>query len=221
MEDFLGDKALPRHGDAPLSDRVTTPRPPLGGRTPRDPRPTRRLALVLALVPAASLAAAGWGWGLESPLFWTAALGSAFFLFLSLSYLDALPRGRPWIEDVFLLHRSGILICHYSTALHDAGLAGSRETSEALSTSVVYALQPVPSGPRGFLSADHRVHTAQGQHTILVVFARGLRTRALEERMQTVLHTIEALYAKALDAWSGQPEDLRHVEDVLLSLVDS
>lgn len=199
-----------------------TPRPSLGGRTPRDPHPARRRALVLTFVVAASLATGAVGWGVESPLFWTAVLGAFFFLFLSLSYLDALPRRRPGIDDVFLLHRSGILICHYSTApAPAAGIGGERETPEALPASVADALKPVRGGSQDFRYGDYRVHTAQGQHTILVVFARGLRSRALEVRMQTVLRNIEGLYAQALDAWSGQPADLRHVKDVLLSLVES
>src|SRR3972149_580152 len=55
--------------------------------------------------------------GFEVVFLWIAILVALFLLFLLLGYWDVLPRRRAAIDDLFLLHNSGILICHYSTPL--------------------------------------------------------------------------------------------------------
>lgn len=153
---------------------------------------------------------------------WAAILAALFFLFLLLAYMDVLPRRHTSIDDVFLLHNSGILICHYSTTLHpdmDSDIASGMLM--AVRNFVADALRTKNGTLQELRYGDYRIHMAHGQHAILVVFTRGGSPKHLDVRMATVLRNIETAYAKVLESWSGRTEDFKGVEEVLLKLVEA
>jgi len=171
-------------------------------------------AVIQGLVDGASF--------LESVVLWIAVLAALFMLFLLLAYMDFLPHRRAAIDDVFLLHNSGILICHYSTSLRpdvDSDIASGMLM--AVRNFVADALRSKNGVLQELRYGDYRIHMAHGRHAILVVFSRGKGGRNLDQRMAAVLRNIETAYGEVLESWSGRTEDFRGVEDLLLDLVQS
>ncbi|MGQ0797358.1 MAG: hypothetical protein ACT4OI_05805 [Methanobacteriota archaeon] len=160
--------------------------------------------------------------GLEFVFLWVAILVSVFLLFLLLGYWDVLPRRRAVVDDVFLLHNSGILICHYSTTLRpdvDSDIASGMLM--AVRNFVADALRTKNGALEEMKYGDHRIHMAHGVHSILVVFARGRSGRSFETRMAEVLRNIEIAYAGVLESWSGRTEEFKGVEEHLLRLLNA
>ena len=158
--------------------------------------------------------------GLEVLLLWVAVLVALFLLFLLLGYLDLLPHRRSSIDDVFLLHNSGILICHYSTTMRpdvDSDIASGMLM--AVRNFVADAFRSKKGNLQELKYGDYRIEMAHGQHAILVVFTRGHHMKGLAARMADVLRAIEAAYGDAIESWSGRTEDLKGVEEHLLRLV--
>jgi len=159
--------------------------------------------------------------GFELVVMWLAILAAIFLLFLVLGYMDLLPRRRSLIDDVFLLHNSGILICHYSTTLRpdvDSDIASGMLM--AVRNFVADALRSKNGTLQELKYGDHRIHMAHGQHSILVVFTRGGNGRSLETRMAEILRDVETAYLKVLESWSGRTEDFKGVEEILRRLVE-
>ena len=158
--------------------------------------------------------------GLELLLLWIAILVAVFLLFLLLGYMDLLPHKRTIIDDVFLLHNSGILICHYSTTLRpdvDSDIASGMLM--AVRNFVADTLRSKNGSLQELKYGDHRIHMVHGRHSILVTFTRGGNGKALEQRMQEVLRNIETAYESVLDAWSGRTEDFKGIEEHILRLI--
>ena len=162
------------------------------------------------------LSDAGW----EVVFLWISALAAIFLLFLLLGYMDVLPRRRATIDDVFLLHNSGILICHYSTTLRpdvDSDIASGMLM--AVRNFVADALRSKNGNLQELKYGEHRIHMVHGLQSVLVVFARGRNGRNLEARMAEVLRNIEAAYSRVLESWSGRTEEFKGVEEYILRLV--
>ena len=179
-------------------------------------------SLSQATISFQGAAAAGVPASLEMLLLWVAILAALFLLFLLLAYMDVLPHRRTSIDDVFLLHNSGILICHYSTTLHpdvDSDIASGMLM--AVRNFVADALRTKNGALQELRYGDYRIHMAHGQYAILVVFTRAGSPKNLDVRMAAVLRNIETLYGKVLESWSGRTEDFKGVEEVLLKLVEA
>jgi uncharacterized repeat protein (TIGR01451 family) len=160
--------------------------------------------------------------GLEILLLWVAILVALFLLFLLLGYLDLLPHRRSSIDDVFLLHNSGILICHYSTTLRpdvDSDIASGMLM--AVRNFVADALRSKNGSLQELKYGDYRIQMAHGRHSVLVVFTRGGPRKTLLARMAEVLRNIEVAYEHVLESWSGRTEDFKGVEEHLLRLVEA
>ena len=158
--------------------------------------------------------------GLEVLLLWIAVLTALFLLFLLLGYMDVLPHRRSSIDDVFLLHNSGILICHYSTTLRpdvDSDIASGMLM--AVRNFVADALRSKNGSLQELKYGDYRIRMVHGQHSILVVFTRGSHTKGLEARMKDVLGNIESAFESVLESWSGRTDEFKGVEEHLLRLV--
>ncbi len=158
--------------------------------------------------------------GLELVMLWIAVLVAVFLLFLLLGYMDVLPHKRTMIDDVFLLHNSGVLICHYSTTLRpdvDSDIASGMLM--AVRNFVADAMRTKNGSLQELKYGDHRIHMVHGRHAILVTFTRGGNGRNMEMRMAEALRNIETAYEKILESWSGRTEDFKGVEEYLLKLV--
>lgn len=158
--------------------------------------------------------------GLEVLLLWVAVLVALFLLFLLLGYMDVLPHRRTSIDDVFLLHNSGILICHYSTTLRpdvDSDIASGMLI--AVRNFVADTLRSKNGSLQELKYGEYRIQMAHGRHSILVVFTRGHHMKALQARMAETLRSIEAAYDHVLESWSGRTEDFKGVEEHLFRLV--
>ncbi len=158
--------------------------------------------------------------GLEVLLLWIAVLTALFLLFLLLGYMDVLPHRRSSIDDVFLLHNSGILICHYSTTIRpdvDSDIASGMLM--AVRNFVADALRSKNGSLQELKYGDYRIRMVHGRHSILVVFTRGSHTKGLEARMKDVLGNIESAFESVLESWSGRTDEFKGVEEHLLRLV--
>ncbi len=158
--------------------------------------------------------------GLEVLFLWIAVLAAVFLLFLLLSYMGVLPHRRSSIDDVFLLHNSGILICHYSTTMRpdvDSDIAGGMLM--AVRNFVADALRSKNGSLQELKYGDYRIRMVHGRHSILVVFTRGPHTKGLEARMKDVLAKVESAFGSVLESWSGRTEEFKGVEEHLLRLV--
>jgi len=160
--------------------------------------------------------------GLEILLLWIAILIALFLLFLLLGYMDLLPHRRSSIDDVFLLHNSGILICHYSTTLRpdvDSDIASGMLM--AVRNFVADALRSKNGTLQELKYGDYRIQMAHGRHSILVVFTRGGSHKNLHVRMAEVLRNVEMAYEHVLESWSGRTEEFKGVEEHLLKLIEA
>jgi uncharacterized repeat protein (TIGR01451 family) len=115
------------------------------------------------------------------------------------------PRRRPQIEQVFLMHNSGMLIHHWA-----ANTSPSRDI-DILSGMFVILKEFVRDSFRekvGGLTelqfGDSRVFLAEGRHAILAAVVSGKHVNGLPGRIAATVEEFETAYASVLNGWTGQ-----------------
>ncbi len=126
-------------------------------------------------------------------------------------------RHRDVLEEVFLVHRSGLLLVHFSKTLKaekDRDIVVAMLTAlqsfvqEAFSHGAAKTLRQMDFG-------DRKILIRQGETTYLAVVLRGHASLALRPRMRYTLEAVEASYGGALADWNGNTDSLAGADDLI------
>ncbi len=125
------------------------------------------------------------------------------------------------IEDVFLLHRSGLLLKHYTRRLRP------NVDSDVLSGMLVAVQDFIKDsfrGERGHLNeirfGEIRIVVLEGKWTILAAVVRGTSPYNIQPEMATALAELESKYEDPLVDWDGTMEQMADVEKIMSGLVE-
>ncbi len=122
------------------------------------------------------------------------------------------------VEEVFLVHDSGLLLVHVSKTVRpekDRDIVVGMLTAvqgfirEAFSRSSEADLRMMDFGDRKIL-----IH--KGSHSYLAVLIRGRAPLGLARRMRRTLDRLESQYRAAIEKWNGSAEGLAGADDLLL-----
>jgi hypothetical protein len=153
------------------------------------------------------------GEGALSP--WTLALVSLFAAPLGLAAILRYRRGRPEIEEVFIMHDSGVLIARYGREApeRDSDIMGGmflvvQEFVRDTFLDRAGVLDEIRFGGR-------RILMVRGRHTILAAVVRGNRANGLPRRLRRTLATFEGTFARQLAGWGGRVDDFRGADRIV------
>ncbi len=125
------------------------------------------------------------------------------------------------IEDVFLLHRSGLLLKHYTRRLRP------NMDSDVLSGMLVAVQEFIKDSFRGEGGAldeirfgEMRIKVLEGRWTIIAALLRGEATEAHKRQMQSALRDLEARYQDLLIDWDGTMDRIPEVDRIMQRLID-
>ena len=124
------------------------------------------------------------------------------------------------IEDVFLLHRSGLLLKHYTKRMRP------NVDSDVLSGMLVAVQEFVKDsfkGERGALNeirfGDIRIVLLEGQWTIVACLVRGERVTDLQPQIAAAMHEVETKYGDLLMNWDGTLDAVPEVDVIMRRLI--
>lgn len=125
------------------------------------------------------------------------------------------------IEDVFLLHRSGLLLKHYTLRLRP------NMDSDVLSGMLVAVQEFVKDSFRSQGGLDEirfadimRIKIIEGKWTIIAALIRGETTEAHRAQMRAALKDLETRYEDLLIDWDGTMDRIPEVDRIIQRLID-
>jgi len=144
------------------------------------------------------------------------ALIAALSLFICYRVYGLGTRERAQVQQLFLLHKSGLLIKHYTRTLH-----GSLD-SDILAAMLV-AVQNLVRESFHFKAGDleemkfgsHKLLLAHGQSVILVAIVSGRYLDRLKVVLATGITRLESEFGDRLRDWDGLVDDFRDIDQVL------
>jgi len=125
------------------------------------------------------------------------------------------------IEDIFLLHRSGLLLKHYTRRLRP------NVDSDVLSGMLVAVQDFIKDsfrGEKGGLNeirfGEIRIVVMEGKWTILAAVVRGARPFDIQPELSGALSELEAKYEDPLTDWDGTMEQIADVDTIMDALIE-
>jgi hypothetical protein len=125
------------------------------------------------------------------------------------------------IEDIFLLHRSGLLLKHYTRRLRP------NVDSDVLSGMLVAVQDFVKDSFReekGQLNeirfGEIRIVIIEGKWTILAAVVRGARPYDIQPELSYALTDLEAKYEDPLIDWDGTMDQIQDVDRIMGDLIE-
>src|SRR2546422_3730265 len=125
------------------------------------------------------------------------------------------------IEDIFLLHRSGLLLKHYTRRLRP------NVDSDVLSGMLVAVQDFVKDsfrGEKGQLNeirfGEIRIVIMEGKWTILAAVVRGARPYDIQPELGSALRGLQAKYEDPLIGWDGTMEPSKDVDRIMGDLIE-
>ena len=121
------------------------------------------------------------------------------------------------IEEVFVIHRKGILVAHQSRTLTPDK---DRDILAAMFKAVQGFVQEAfaqgeEGSMRGLRFENFNILIEQGTHHYVAVVYQGQESRLLARRVATMSHTIEAEFGALLAAWVGDMNEMRGIRTLL------
>jgi len=129
-------------------------------------------------------------------------------------------RRRPKIEQVFLMHHSGMLIQHWA-----ANVSPSRDIDILSGMFVILkefvrdSFREKAGGLTEFRFGDSRVFLAEGRFAILAAVVSGAHVNGLPAEIASAVQDFERLHGSSLANWNGQVEGLPGARGVVDGLV--
>ncbi|OLE01802.1 MAG: hypothetical protein AUI36_43805 [Cyanobacteria bacterium 13_1_40CM_2_61_4] len=153
------------------------------------------------------------------PLFvWIGALAGGVLVLLG--YVWKVQSETVRIDQLFLLHDSGMLIRHYSNG------QGVQRDSDIMSGMLIILQEFVRDSfndPRGSLEevrfGEKRVVMARGRHSIMAAVVTGKRLNGLPVRLQRAVGQFEQSHGEALSRWNGNLAGLDSADTALRSVL--
>jgi len=125
------------------------------------------------------------------------------------------------IEDIFLLHRSGLLLKHYTRRLRP------NVDSDVLSGMLVAVQDFVKDsfrGEKGQLNeirfGEIRIVIIEGKWTILAAVVRGARPYDVQPELGYALTDLESKYEDPLIDWDGTMDQIQDVDKIMGDLIE-
>ena len=125
------------------------------------------------------------------------------------------------IEDIFLLHRSGLLLKHYTRRLRP------NVDSDVLSGMLVAVQDFIKDsfrGEKGQLNeirfGEIRIVIMEGKWTILAAVVRGVRPFDIQPELGVALADLEAKYEDPLIDWDGTMDQIGDVDKIMGDLIE-
>ena len=125
------------------------------------------------------------------------------------------------IEDIFLLHRSGLLLKHYTRRLRP------NVDSDVLSGMLVAVQEFIKDsfrGEKGGLNeirfGEIRIVVIEGKWTILAAVVRGSRPFDIQPELRAALTDLETKYEDPLTDWDGTMEQIADVDLIMDALIE-
>lgn len=127
---------------------------------------------------------------------------------------------RPKIEQVFLMHRSGMLIHHWSVT---PSPARDIDILSAMFVILKEFVRDILREKEGGLSelkfGDSHMLLAEGRHSVLATVVSGGRLNGLPGQIREAVRDFEARNGGSLPEWTGQLEVLDGAGDIVDDLV--
>jgi len=124
------------------------------------------------------------------------------------------------IEDIFLLHRSGLLLKHYTKRIRP------NVDSDVLSGMLVAVQEFIKDsfrGERGALNeirfGDLTIVLLEGQWTIVACLVRGERLTDIQPQIAAAMHDLESMYGDLLMNWDGTLDAVPEVDVIMRRLI--
>jgi hypothetical protein len=134
-----------------------------------------------------------------------------------LEYVEA---ERTSIEDVFLLHRSGLLLKHYTKRMRP------NVDSDVLSGMLVAVQEFIKDSFRGEKGAlneirfgDLRIVVLEGQWTLVACVVRGERVTDIQPQIAAAMRDVESMYGDLLMNWDGTLDAAPEVDVIMRRLI--
>ena len=126
-------------------------------------------------------------------------------------------RNRDSVDEVFLVHQSGLLMVHLSKSLK---AEKDRDVLVGMLTAVQsFILEAFAKGPSRELRqmdfGKRRILLRKGSYSYLAVIVRGRRPAAFTHRMRRALGKVERAYWRVIASWDGRSEGLEGADDLL------
>lgn len=127
-----------------------------------------------------------------------------------------IPRGG--VEEVFLVHDSGLLLVHFSKTLRPSkdrdvlvGMLTAVQTfvNDAFSKESASDLREMDFG-------DRRLLLCKGSYGYLAVLVHGRTPWLMARRMRAAIAEVEAKYRQSIASWDGSSEMLAGADDLLI-----
>jgi len=135
--------------------------------------------------------------------------------------VDAEAERSTAIEDIFLLHRSGLLLKHYTRRLRP------NVDSDVLSGMLVAVQDFVKDSFRGEKGAlnesrfgEIRIVIIEGKWTILAAVVRGARPFDIQPELGVALSDLETKYEDPLIDWDGTMDQIADVDRIMQDLIE-
>ena len=124
------------------------------------------------------------------------------------------------IEDVFLLHRSGLLLKHYTRRMRP------NVDSDVLSGMLVAVQEFIKDsfkGERGALNeikfGEVTIVLLEGKWTIVACLVRGKRLTDLQPEIAAAMQEVELKYGDLLMNWDGTLDAVPEVDEIMRRLI--
>ena len=146
----------------------------------------------------------------------TAGVAVASLIFAVPLALLAL-RNRDSVDEVFLVHLSGLLLVHLSKSLK---AEKDRDVLVGMLTAVQsFILEAFAKGPSRELRqmdfGKRKILLCKGAHSYLAVIVRGRRPAVFTHRIRRALGKVERSYWRIISTWDGSSEGLEGADDLL------
>lgn len=128
-----------------------------------------------------------------------------------------IPRGG--VDEVFLVHDSGLLLVHFSKTLRPAK---DRDVLVGMLTAVqTFVKDAFSKGPASTLRemdfGDRRLLISKGAYGYLAVVVQGRVPLGMRRRMRRSIEEVEERYRTAIATWDGSTESLTGADDLLIA----
>lgn len=129
-------------------------------------------------------------------------------------------RRRPKVEQVFLMHSSGMLIHHWA-----ATSSPSRDIDILSGMFVILkefvrdSFREKTGGLTELRFGDSRIFLAEAPHAVLAAVVSGARTNGLPGEVASAVDDFERMHGTALDGWNGRLDGLPGAKAVVDGLV--
>jgi len=153
-----------------------------------------------------------------SPFLWVAAVVAG--LLLAAGYARKLRSEAVRIDQLFLLHDSGMLIRHYTNG------SGLQRDSDILSGMLIVLQEFVRDSFRDRRSlleevrfGDRRVLMVRGRHAVMAALLTGKRLNGLPARLERAVAEFERAHGAELADWNGDLGSLSAADDAFRDLL--